>query len=240
MPQPITAAASSHAIEVRIAATYLPTGRYVKLHPMRRAGRPKNPVTRPQLVAVARSVFANRGVDGVSLREVAELAGIRKASLLHHFESKQDLYSAVLEDTLAKMLELIGAARLDEGDFLERLDRLGTLVTEYFATNPETARLLVRELIGEGAYLDDPKGRQRVQEVLELTAAFLEAGMGAGAFGRSDPRQLALSIAGLHLLPYSAWRATQTFLGGKLDSRAQIAARVAAVLPQVRALCGAS
>lgn len=206
---------------------------------MRRAGRPKNPLTRPQLIALARNVFASRGVDGVSLREVADLAGIRKASLLHHFESKQDLYSAVLEDTLAKMLELIGAARLDEGDFLERLDRLGALVTEYFATNPETARLLVRELIGEGAYLDDPKGRQRVQEVLELTAAFLEAGMESGAFGRSEPRQLALSIAGLHLLPYSAWRASETFLGGKLDSKAQIAARTAAVLPQVRALCGA-
>jgi TetR/AcrR family transcriptional regulator len=204
---------------------------------MRRAGRPKNPVTRLQLVAMARSVFATRGVDGVSLREVAELAGIRKASLLHHFESKQALYEAVLEDTLSKMLELIGAARLDEGDFLERLDRLGALVTEYFASHPETARLLVRELIGEGAYLDDPEGRQRVQQVLELTAAFLEAGMDSGAFARSDPRQLALSIAGLHLLPYSAWRASETFLGGKLGSSAQIAARIAAVLPQVRALC---
>jgi AcrR family transcriptional regulator len=191
------------------------------------------------LVALAREVFATRGIDGVSLREVAERAGIRKASLLHHFESKQDLYQAVVEDTLAKMLELIGAARLDEGNFFERLDRLGALVTEYFASNPDAARLLVRELLGEGSYLDDPKGRRRVQDVLELTAAFLEAGMEAGAFGRSDPRQLALSIAGLHLLPYSAWRASETFLGGKLGSSAQIAARIAAVLPQVRALCGA-
>jgi AcrR family transcriptional regulator len=190
------------------------------------------------LIGVARGVFATRGIDGVSLREVAELAGIRKASLLHHFESKQSLYAAVLEDTLAKMLELIGAARLDEGDFTERLDRLGMLVIEYFATNPETARLLVRELIGEGAYLDDAEGRQRVQQVLELTAAFLEAGMEDGAFARSDPRQLALSIAGLHLLPYAAREASAHFLGGRLDSRAQIESRTAAVLPHVRAICG--
>jgi len=195
-----------------------------------------HPLSREEILALARPVFAQRGVDGVSIREVAELAGLRKASLYHHFESKQDLYFAMMDDVVRSLLELISAARLDEGDFVSRLDRLGRLIIEYFAEHAEVAGLLVRELIGEGDYFSRG-GDERVQQVLEVTAAFLEAGMEQGSFRRSDPRQLAISIAGLHLMPFSARKMTETFFGGPLASKDAIAARQAAVLEQVRLLC---
>lgn len=202
----------------------------------RKAGRPTNSLTPADLVAVAAPLFAARGADGVSLREVAEAAGIRKASLLHHFESKETLYTAVVDTALASLQTLVADARLDEGDFGVRLDRLGELVCKALSTRPETARLLLYELVGEGPYLRSG-GSERVQATLELTAAFLEAGMADGAFRKSDARQLALSIAGLHLLPFAAAPASSALLGGDLFSPAQVKARTKAVLGQVRALC---
>lgn len=203
----------------------------------RRAGRPAHALSREDLVAAAAPLFAARGHDGVSLREVAERAGIRKASLLHHFESKEALYTAVVDEALTSLSSLIVEARLDEGDYVERLDRLGELVEKALAARPETSRLLVYELIGDGPYLQEG-GAERVQATLELTAAFLEAGMEAGAFRRCDPRQLAVSIAGLHLFPFAAARATSGLLGADLFSVEQSALRSRAVLAQVRALCG--
>jgi TetR/AcrR family transcriptional regulator len=187
-------------------------------------------------VALAAPVFAERGVDGVSMREIAELAGIRKASVFHHFESKEQLYQAVLDDALTRLFELIAAARLDEGSFEERLDRLSGLMTDALAERPQTARLLVRELIGHGPWASSA-GAAQVQQTLEVTAAFLAAGIEAGAFRQADPRHLAVSIAGLHLMPFAAVEATSALLERRLLEPDVVAARRAAVTAQVRALC---
>lgn len=202
----------------------------------RRAGRPRHALTPAVLITVAAPLFAARGANGVSLREVADAAGIRKASLLHHFKSKEALYTAVVDAALASLMTLVADAKLDEGDFVVRLDRLGELVCRALSARPETARLLLYELVGEGPYLRSG-GEERVQTTLELTAAFLEAGMNAGAFKKVDARQLALSIAGLHLFPFAAAPASSRFLGGDLFSPRNAAARTKAVLAQVRCLC---
>ncbi len=202
----------------------------------RKAGRPHQALTQQDIVAAAAPLFAARGLEGVSLRELGEQVGIRKASLLHHFASKEALYVAVIDEAIGALTGLIVAAKLDEGAFPERLDRLGELVCAALAARPETARLLLHELVDEGPYLSSGGG-PRVQATLELTAAFLEAGMEAGAFRREDPRQLALSIVGLHLLPFAAARVTSGLLGADLFSPGQLAARRDAVLGQVRALC---
>jgi TetR/AcrR family transcriptional regulator len=193
-------------------------------------------LSRGDIVALALPVFARRGPDAVSIREVAELAGIRKASMYHHFESKNALYEAVMDDAVGRLFELVAAARLDEGDFVDRLDRLGALIIDYLAAHPETARLVTRELIGAGPYLSG-RGGEQVQATLGVTAAFLESGMKAGAFRRSHPKHLALSIASLHLLPFAMSEPVEAFLGAKLSAKAQVSARKAAVLAQVRRLC---
>jgi AcrR family transcriptional regulator len=49
------------------------------------------------IVERARELFSRRGVDGVSIAEVALAAGVSKANVMHHFGSKDGLYAAVLE-----------------------------------------------------------------------------------------------------------------------------------------------
>jgi AcrR family transcriptional regulator len=204
----------------------------------RKSGRPAQPLTKADLVALAAPVFAAKGVEGVSIREVAELAGIRKASVFHHFATKELLYHAVMDDVLSRLFELIVAARLDQGSFVERLDRLSGLMVNALAQRPQSARLLVRELMGQGPYLIAAAGGAvRVQETLEFTVAFLSAGMDDGAFRRADPRHLALSIAGLHLLPFAAADTASALLARDFLSQPSVDARVACVTEQVRLLC---
>lgn len=204
--------------------------------PPRRAGRPLRPIATRTLLNIAARVFAERGYDGASLSHIAEQAGLRKASLYHHFPTKDALYEAVMRQLVGDLLRLIHAADLDTGDFVTRLDRLGELVIDTFAERPDSARLLVLEMVAGGRYMQGP-GAAEVQGTFTLTAAFLSAGMAAGAFREQDPRHLALTIAGLHLYPIAAAGVASAFLGRELLDPETIAERKAAVLAHVRALC---
>jgi AcrR family transcriptional regulator len=53
---------------------------------------------RDHIVQTALSLMGQRGVDGVSMRDLAAAAGLNVASLYHYFASKRDLLVAVLED----------------------------------------------------------------------------------------------------------------------------------------------
>lgn len=57
----------------------------------------KTAVTRARILDAALEVFGAQGYESGSLREVAALAGISQAGLLHHFPNKVALLSAVLE-----------------------------------------------------------------------------------------------------------------------------------------------
>jgi TetR/AcrR family transcriptional regulator len=202
----------------------------------RRPGRPSDPIDRNELLQIAGRTFADRGYVGASLSIIAEAAGIRKASLYHHFATKEVLYVSVVDGIIAELQQLVMNAQLGDSGFLERLDQLGELVVDYLGTHPEAAQLVVHELIGSGKYLE-VRGRTAVQSTLDITSAFLEAGMDSGVFRRQCPKQLALSISGVHLLYFAATENTSEFLGASIFSASQVATRKATVLAHVRALC---
>ncbi len=59
--------------------------------------------TRAAILAAARHVFARRGVDGTSVREVAQAAKVNNAMIYYYFKDKVELYRAVLADSFAAM-----------------------------------------------------------------------------------------------------------------------------------------
>ncbi len=200
-------------------------------------GRPKDPISRDTLLEAARGTFAEHGYAGASMSRIAEAAGLRKASLFHHFASKEALYLEVLSTTLGDLGQLVAAASLDEGDFAQRMDRLGVLVTRYLGSRPGAARILLREIMDGGPYAGG-EGHGAVLGTLELIAAFLRSGMVEGAMPHQDPKHLALTICGVHLLWFAADTVVGPFNGGQVYDEALVAAREIAVQGHVRAVCG--
>jgi AcrR family transcriptional regulator len=66
--------------------------------------------TRARIQRVALELFAERGYDGTSLREIAERLGVTKAALYYHFKSKEDIVASLVEDYFGKLDELIAWA----------------------------------------------------------------------------------------------------------------------------------
>lgn len=53
-----------------------------------------------RIIAAAEKVFALKGFRGATTREIAELADLPKANVHYYFNTKEDLYNAVLEDII--------------------------------------------------------------------------------------------------------------------------------------------
>jgi len=205
----------------------------------RRPGRPRNPISRDELLAAARQAFAEAGYAGASMGAIAERAGLRKASLFHHFPTKQALYFEVLQGISAQFEDLIREANLGQGAFLDRLDRLGELMVRSLGAHPNTARIIMREFIEGGPFLAGA-GKDATVSMLQATARFLELGMDEGALVRQDPRHLALSVIGAHLTYFAAHDFSSALLERSVFDEPVVDQRVREVLAQVRAMCGAS
>ncbi|MFC5746571.1 TetR/AcrR family transcriptional regulator [Actinomadura rugatobispora] len=88
--------------------------------PRQPTGRRRLPTgeRRAQLVDIASRLFRERGYHHVGMRDIADAADIKSASLYHHFRSKTDLLQAIVEsvseDLIASQEPFARAAR-DEG-----------------------------------------------------------------------------------------------------------------------------
>lgn len=105
--------------------------------------------TRDQILDVAERAFAERGFDGVSVREIVAEVGLKnQASLYHHFRDKHALYEAALERGVDALIAAVaeglqaatplptpGGTMVDVG-----LDRL----LDYLAEHPHLPRLIQR------------------------------------------------------------------------------------------------
>jgi AcrR family transcriptional regulator len=160
-----------------------------------------NRSTRDVILDAAERHFAERGFDGVSVREIAADAGLKnQASLYHHFRNKRHLYEAVLGRGIEPIVAVVAASRQPEGAGTEGgpsadvvagfLDR----VVDYLVEHPHLPRLLQRAALDDSRYLRATLGRS----LRPLYAHGLDVlASSAGAWAPEDRVHLG---AGLYLL----------------------------------------
>src|SRR3954464_2056245 len=105
-------------------------------------GRPER-VGRAQLVDLAEILFARGGFEGVSIADIAAVAGVSKGTVMHHFVTKKRLYGAVLERIADSLEMVIGELPKDESWFLVFVD--GYL--NWALARPAWSIVLLRELV---------------------------------------------------------------------------------------------
>jgi AcrR family transcriptional regulator len=113
--------------------------------PVRKIGRPpkvKAAETRERLVAIARTIFADRGYEVATNKEIAEAAGFTTAALYYHFPSKLDLYLTVYADTQERIYQRFEADTGGIETFAERLDAVMESAHAMNAEDPSWARFV--------------------------------------------------------------------------------------------------
>lgn len=108
--------------------------------------RLKRAERRDQILAAATRAFARAGFSATSVEDIAAEAGITRVILYRHFESKADMYRAVLDRACTRLAETVGTGNYGE-------DAIATLVRAA-ATDPDAFRLLFRHAAREPEFRD--------------------------------------------------------------------------------------
>jgi AcrR family transcriptional regulator len=99
---------------------------------------------REQLLDIGRRLFAERGLDGTSIEEVAARAGVSKPVVYEHFGGKEGLYAVVVDREVGRFLEM--ATRVLEGDdTMTKFEVAAVSLLRYIQDNADGFRILVRD-----------------------------------------------------------------------------------------------
>ena len=159
---------------------------------------------RAEILAVAESLFSEKGYFQTTMEEVARAAEFAVGSLYKFFKSKDDLYAAVLTEN-ANDIEPIARRALDEASSpFEAIERYMRTRFEIFWSKPCFFRLFYEEalgsLLGSGTGVA-PELVSRYEAFVQYVGRFFGRAMDAGQFRRMNPELAAFLLEG-HLRGY--------------------------------------
>jgi TetR/AcrR family transcriptional regulator len=182
-----------------------------------------SPSSRDKILEVAEAHFARRGFSGVGLREVAEAAGLGKSSLFHHFQSKTQLYFEVLERVLGRIQERLAPALASTAAPFEKLAGCIDALVDALAEHPATARLLLRGLVEEEDFPDEPlpesqRAEQLLAQILQSIHALLHDGIERGAFRKVSVPHTVQTLIGATVYHFASGELGESIIGKPLLS----------------------
>jgi len=182
---------------------------------------------RLQILAVAVSLFSQKGFRGTTTKEIAHAAGVSEAMVFRHFATKQELYSAILDHKACAsgrfepaVMAADAIKRKDDRGVFESL-ALGAL--DHHEHDPEFQRLLLHSAL-EKHELAQMFFDQFVRHVYEFLGGYIRERQRDGAFVEIDPAIVVRCFIGMvmhHSLNNNLWDPDRRLLNISNESAAK-------------------
>lgn len=157
------------------------------------------------ILEAAVKLFSESGYGAVSMRSVALEAGVSKANIYHHFESKEALYRAILDASASRLSALVNDFAENTGPFSARIAAFASAHRQHMEENALTLRLVLRESFSG----DEERSKMLAQEVFggvfNRIVAIFQAGQKAGELRPElDPALCATLLMGADVFYFQA------------------------------------
>jgi TetR/AcrR family transcriptional regulator len=149
--------------------------------------------TKNQILDAAEAEFAVTGLGAARTEAIAAQTGVTKAMIYYYFQSKEELYRAVLDRCLSDALGTFLQLQLDYLPPDAALVRLLEKMLQCMSENPRIGSILSLEAIqNKGKYYPKQLGDLLYGTIISI----LEQGIVAGVFRQLEPRHTAVNIVG--------------------------------------------
>lgn len=170
---------------------------------------------REQILNVAMALFARRGFEGTTTRQIAEMARVNEAIIFRHFPTKEDLYWAIIR----RKCSHAGRTRMIEeriaagGSDLEIFSSIAQRMLARTRVDENITRLLLFTAL-ERHELSHEFFQNFVAQQYEALARYIRRRVAEGAFRSIDPTLAARGFLGMVIYYYLV----QELSGGKRQS----------------------
>ncbi len=115
-----------------------------------------------EIVKVAVDLAAERGVDEVTTKDMADAMGLTQGAIFRHFATKDDIWFAVMQWIRGRLMKVVGKAAEEGTDPLDSLERMFFAHIAFISKHPAIPRLLFSERL----HTKSVKLKQLIQEIM--------------------------------------------------------------------------
>jgi AcrR family transcriptional regulator len=164
--------------------------------PIKRRDRER---TRQEILDIAFEEFAENGLLGGNTDAIAARANITKRLIFYYFNSKEELFIAVLEMAYAKMRAAEEDLHLEALDPEAAIRRLAEFTFDFDQAHPQFVRLVTIENIHRGRHItSSQKLKEMTRPSISQIAKVLERGVAGGVIRPGiDPIELHMTLNAL-------------------------------------------
>ncbi len=165
-----------------------------------REGRTNDPArTMAEILQVATHEFADKGLAGARIDEIAAATRTSKRMIYYYFGSKDGLYLAVLEEAYRRMRSIEADLHLDDLEPAVALRRLVEFTWEHHRDNEDFIRLVMSENIHRAEYLRQSQSMRELNvRAIDSIRELYDRGVAQGVFRSGlDPLDIHAAISAL-------------------------------------------
>jgi AcrR family transcriptional regulator len=193
--------------------------------------------TRDKLLEAAIKLFAEKGFNGTTTREIAEKAEVNEALIFRHFSTKRDLYGAIIEKKIFEEpgIEITLETHKDSKDDALVFTAIATRMFDRCGKDPSFMRLLHFSAL-EGHDLSDMFFETYVEYINMLICDYIETRIKDGALRNVNPLYASKAFIGMVVNQIIAQELFGEKKRGKIDQEQLIATFVGIFLTGIKAV----
>jgi TetR/AcrR family transcriptional regulator len=102
--------------------------------------------TEEKILAAARAVFMEKGMDGARMQDIADRAGINKALLHYYFRNKDKLFEMIFQDAMGRFMPRLADVIIADVDFFVKIEKMVSMYMDMLAQNPYLPQFVLNEV----------------------------------------------------------------------------------------------
>lgn len=173
----------------------------------------KEPTTQEAILKAATTLFSQKGINGTTTREIADLAGVNIAALHYHWGGKEDLLKAVYQRVIGELMGFV--AKIFENPSSQLRENIEIHLArfhDFFIENPEYARILLYGDLEKPSFIAELRD-QFILPIVRQVSEQMRSLMKEKKIRKIDPEATLLSMYGSLLVPFADFSAQKACMG---------------------------
>lgn len=140
-----------------------------------------------EILETGARIFAEKGYDATSMRDISNAAGVSKALLYHHFSSKDDIYARIAFNATQHLNSFVKSRIPEDGTAAEKLRAFMVSAARFFSEHRSAW------IAASNAFWSDPDQRRmdlriaRRRQFENMLRDIIREGVASGEFNDLDP-----------------------------------------------------